>query len=190
MSSKWKRKGGQKFLMIDSYVYRSAAFRALLPAERVAYEEMKWRYDGTNNGRIGLGCAELADALHARSKDTASRALAGLQAKGFIAKTKASAFNVKHRATTEWRLTEYRDDVTGELPTRDFIRWSPPPENKQQSDGSDAQSDGSDQGLVLPGHNRVHSPMDRTVGPVSAKSQSDGSDPYRYTRRGGTSRAQ
>ncbi|SHF60277.1 hypothetical protein SAMN02745157_2518 [Kaistia soli DSM 19436] len=186
MSSKWKRKGGQKFLMIDGAVFRSAAWKALLPAERVAYEELKWRYDGTNNGRIGLGCRELAELLHAKSKDTASRALAALQEKGFVAKAKPSGFTLKHRVATEWRLTEYRDDVTGELPTREYVRWKPPLENKTQSDGSDARSDGSDRGRIIPGANTVHSPMDRTVRPVSSKSQSDASATYRYTIGGET----
>lgn len=187
--SKWKRKGGSKFIMIDGHVMRSAAWKALLPAERVAYEEIKWRYDGTNNGRIGLGCRELAELLHAKSKDTASRALAALQEKGFIAKAKPSAFSVKTRVATEWRLTEYRDDVTGELPTKDYTRWSPLSKIKTQSDGSDRQSDGSDAARIIPGPNTTHSPMDRTVKPVSSKSQSDGSATYRYTIGGRTDAA-
>jgi len=141
MTSKWRRKGKPKFIMIEGYVKRSAAWRALTPVERAAYLEVKWRYDGHNNGRIGLGCRELADELN-MGRDTAVRALDGLQAKGFIAKVKASAFNVKNRLATEWRLTEYRCDVTGDPPTKDFTRWSP--EEISQSHPSDTQSDASD----------------------------------------------
>ena len=119
MASKFKRKGKGKFIMIEAYVKRSAGWKALTPIERSAYIEVKWRYDGLNNGRIGLGCRELADELN-MGRDTAVRALNGLQEKGFIAKVKASAFNVKNRTATEWRLTEHKCDVTGEFATKDF----------------------------------------------------------------------
>ena len=122
MSSRFKRKGKSKFLMLEGFMMRSAAWRALTPNERAAYIELKWRYDGLNNGRIGLGCRELAAALHS-SRDTAVRALAGLQEKGFTFKAKASGFSVKTRTATEWRLTEYNCNVTGELATKDFMRW-------------------------------------------------------------------
>ncbi|WP_420408286.1 hypothetical protein [Hoeflea sp.] len=124
MSGKHKRKGKSKFVMIDGYVKRSDAWKALTPVERNAYIEVKWRYDGTNNGRIGLGCRELGEELN-MSRGTADRALLGLQSKGFIAKAKSSGFNVKNRSATEWRLTEYACDVSGELPTKDFTRWQP-----------------------------------------------------------------
>ena len=181
MSSKWKRKGGKKFVMIDGYVKRSPSWAALTPIERAAYIELKWKYDGTNNGRIALGCRELA-ALINMGRDTADRALSGLVEKGFIAKAKASGFNVKHRASTEWRLTEYACDVTGELPTKDFMRW--PVQKKQQSDPSDTQSDPSDtkhaETLKIP----LHSPIRRTVRPENSNPQSDPSDTYRYTKGG------
>lgn len=137
MSNNFKRKGKQKFIMIDSYVKRCAAWRALTPIERSAYIEVKWRYDGLNNGRIGLGCRELADEIN-MSRNTADRALDALAEKGFIAKSKASAFNVKNRAVTEWRLTEYKCDVTGQLPSKEFMRWEPT--IKTQSHPRDTQS--------------------------------------------------
>lgn len=124
MSNKHKRKGKSKFIMIDGYVKRSAAWKALTPNARAVYIELKWRYDGTNNGRIGLGERELAAELNT-GRETARRALSELIEKGFVTKTKLSGFNVKHRAATEWRLTEYLCDLTGELPTKTFMRWQP-----------------------------------------------------------------
>ncbi|WLS07181.1 GntR family transcriptional regulator [Shinella sumterensis] len=121
MSSRYKRRGKSKFIMIEGYVKRSAAWRALSVTARAVYLELKWRYDGSNNGRIGLGERELATELHI-GKDTARRALQELVETGFAAKAKPSGFNVKHRAATEWRLTEYSCDVTGELPTKAFMR--------------------------------------------------------------------
>jgi DNA-binding HxlR family transcriptional regulator len=181
--SKLKRKGKSKFIMIEAYVKRSAAWKALTPIERNAYIEIKWRYDGTNNGRIGLGCRELGDEIN-MSRDTAARALDGLQEKGFVVKAKASAFSVKNRVATEWRLTEFACDVTGNPATKDFMRWGF--EKKPQSHAPDKQSHPSDtldaEQCGLPPHSRTH----LTVKPISGKPQSHPSDTYRYTMGGRT----
>ena len=181
MSSKYKRKGKGKFVMIDGYVKRSEAWKALTPIERCAYIEVKWRYDGTNNGRIGLGCRDLADELN-MGRNTANLALDGLQEKGFISKAKTSGFNVKNRAVTEWRLTEYPCDVTGELPTKDFTRWGL--SKKTQSYPADTQSYPADTTPAKTTRNAVHSPTQRTVKPISDVSQSYPADTYRYTTGG------
>lgn len=186
MGNKHKRKGKSKFIMIEAYVKRSAAWKALTPIERNAYIEVKWRYDGLNNGRIGLGCRELGDEL-GMGRDTAKRALNRLLAIGFIDKTKPSAFHVKNRAVTEWRLTEYRCDVTGELPTKAFMRWQP--EKKQQAHPSDTQAHPSDTIRAKPhdfgSDRRAH----RTVKTDLAVSQAHPSDTYRYTMGGGVDAA-
>ncbi|WP_205908977.1 hypothetical protein [Metarhizobium album] len=181
MTSKRKRKGRAKFIMIDGYVKRSAAWKALSPIERSAYLEVKWRYDGMNNGRIGLGCRELADEIN-MGRTTASKALDELQAKGFIVKAKPSAFHIKNRAVTEWRLTEYRCDVTGDLPSKDFTRWAD--EKKQQSAPADTQSVPADTYPLRTEENRSGSPFQRTVKLVLADQQSAPVDTYRYTMEG------
>ncbi|HEV7285903.1 MAG TPA: hypothetical protein VGN75_13695, partial [Kaistia sp.] len=178
MSSRHKRKGQSKFFMIPGFMYRSEAYQSLMPAEKVAYQELKWRFDGSNNGRIGLGCRELAEVLNTKSKTTATKALAVLVEKGFIVKTKASGFSVKHRAATEWRLTEYPCDVTGQLPTKEFLRWRAPRENKTQSSERDTQSSEGDTTALKMHQNRVHSPSEGTVKPDSQVSQS--SERYTY----------
>ncbi|MFK4824686.1 hypothetical protein ACI0FM_07830 [Paenochrobactrum sp. BZR 588] len=178
MSNKFKRKGKSKFIMIDSYVKRSPAWKALTPVERAVYIEVKWRYDGVNNGRIGLGLRELAEEIN-MGRDTAGRALDALVGYGFIVKTKASAFNVKNRAATEWRLTEYTCDVTGELPTKTFMKWEP--KKKQQSHASDTQSHASDCTVEKVAQKSAHSRTHRTVMPIFDVSQSHPSDTYIYT---------
>ena len=184
--SRFKRKGKQKFLMIESYIFKSAAWRALTPVERAAYLEVKWRYDGLNNGRIGLGVRELSEALQT-SKDTANRALIGLIDKGLTKKAKASGFNMKNRMATELRLTEYRCDVTGELPTKEFMRWQPA--EKAQSDRKDVQSDRKDNRPPKILQNSPHSPMRGTVRPISGNAQSDWTDTYSITMGGTTDAA-
>ncbi len=43
--------------------------------------------------------------------------------RGFVVQTKRGAFSLKARHATEWRLTEFGDDVTDALATKDFARW-------------------------------------------------------------------
>ncbi|SDP46060.1 hypothetical protein SAMN05428967_2221 [Phyllobacterium sp. YR620] len=186
MSNKHKRKGKSKFIMLDGYVKRSTAWKALTPIERNAYLEVKWRYDGLNNGRIGLGCRELADEL-GMSRNTADRALDRLMQIGFITKSKPGAFSVKNRAVTEWRLTEYQCDVTGELSTKDFMKWAP--EKKPQSHPRDTQSHPRDRTTENRDENANHSPISGTVKPNFAKPQSHPRDTYRYTIGGKTDAA-
>jgi DNA-binding MarR family transcriptional regulator len=142
---------------------------------------LKERYNGNNNGRVGLSVRDLADALLS-SKDTASRALKGLQAKGFITVMKRSAFSVKNRTSTEYGLTEYACDITGNLATKEFMKWRP--EKNQQSDQKDAQSDRKDSVPAKMLDNATHSPPGRTVKPRSCNSQFDRKDTYRSTTRG------
>ena len=181
MTSKYRRKGQSKHIRIDGYVKRSDAWKSLSPVERCAYLEMKWRYNGYNNGFIGLGCRELAAEI-GMGRTTASQALEGLLAKGFVAKAKPSAFSVKNRAATEWRLTEYKDDATGELASKDFMRWRP--EKKQQSVPPVTQSAPADTPTRKSPENGGHSPLHRTVKPNSAVSQSAPADTYISTMGG------
>jgi hypothetical protein len=164
--------------MIDGYVKRSPAWKALTPVERNAYIEVKWRYDGTNNGRIGLGCRELAEEL-SMSRNTADRALHTLVSLGFIVVAKPSAFHVKNRAATEWRLTEYGCDVTGDLPSKEFMRWEP--KKKQQSHPRDTQSHPRDCDPVERAEKHADSPTHGTVKPLFQISQSHPRDTYRST---------
>ena len=103
---------------------RTAAWRDLDCVARCAYVELASRYagPGSNNGRIPFSLREMAEALGS-SKATAMRAMARLQDHGFAVMTKQGAFRVKARTATEWRLTEFACDVTGEMATKDFMRW-------------------------------------------------------------------
>ena len=55
---------------------------------------------------------------------------------------KRSGFNVKNRAATEWRLTEYQCDVTGQLATKDFMRWTPEEKNTVRPQGHTVRPQG------------------------------------------------
>jgi len=102
----------------------SEAWRDLDTVARCVYLQLARRYGGpdSNNGRIPCSLLELADELTI-SKQTAMRALDKLQDHGFIIMVKQGAFRLKHRHATEWRLTEFRCDVTGAMATKEFARW-------------------------------------------------------------------
>jgi hypothetical protein len=104
---------------------KTEAWQSLGALERAIYIEIASRYagDGSNNGRIGYSVREAA-ATFKVGKSSAARALAILQDRGFIVARQKGAFTLKVRHSTEWRLTEFGCDVTGELPTKEFTRWS------------------------------------------------------------------
>ena len=94
--------------------------------------EVAQRYNGSNNGAIGLGVREAGQALHVRPQ-TAGLAFKVLVAKGFLRVSRDSAFNVKSKLAREWIVTlfPFRDSSTN-----DFMRWRPeaaPPRPKVRS---------------------------------------------------------
>ena len=184
-TSRYKRKGKSKFLMLEGYIYRSAAWQSLTPNDKTVYFELKWRYDGFNNGRIGLGERELAEALRI-SRETARRSLAHLIEKGFIEKTRLSGFNVKNRMATEWRITEYACDRTGHPASKEFMRW-PPPEN--HFTGAPIDHTGANNALCpqeIP-KKRAHRGISGPVRTVSGISQGRNRSTYNITIQGGDS---
>jgi hypothetical protein len=116
--------GNGRYVALTHWMMRTDAWRSLSTVARCAYIELSARYagPGSNNGRLPYSLREMAEALNV-SKMTAQRALHILQDRGFIVETKRGAFSLKERHATEWRLTEFGDDVTGALSTKDFARW-------------------------------------------------------------------
>src|SRR5262249_13789509 len=58
-------------------------------------------------------------------KSTAGRLLEELEVKGFIVVEKVGVYG--RRTAAEYYVTLHRNDVTGEVPTKAFMRWLPPP---------------------------------------------------------------
>jgi DNA-binding transcriptional regulator YhcF (GntR family) len=119
-----------RHIRLYHWLLKSEAWRSLGATPRAIYIEIASRYagQGTNNGRIPYSSREGAEALGV-SKATAWRALASLKERGFIVPTKIGTFTLKVRHSTEWRLTEFSCDVTHEMPTKDFMRWSAEKQN-------------------------------------------------------------
>jgi DNA-binding transcriptional regulator YhcF (GntR family) len=116
--------GTDRYVALKHWMMRTEAWRSLDCVARCAYIEMAARYAGrgSNNGRLPYSLREMAEALNV-SKMTALRAFHKLQERGFIVETKRGAFSLKLRHATEWRLTEFGDDRTGALATKNFAQW-------------------------------------------------------------------
>jgi hypothetical protein len=114
--------GPPRFLKLEHWMLRTAAWRSLGPAPRALYVEIAQRFNGANNGEISMSVREAADLIHV-AKDTAAKAFHELEAKGFIARALCGSFNWKLRHATTWILTEH---PVGDRPvTKDFARWEP-----------------------------------------------------------------
>src|SRR6266446_3408822 len=79
-------------------------------------------HDGTNNGRLGLSVRRASERCRI-ARGTAQRALVELQDRGFVDCMTKGAFSRKAPHATEWRLTWWSCDVTGELASKKFMNW-------------------------------------------------------------------
>jgi len=103
--------------MLDSPAYLSLG----CPARAVLVEIAKV-YDGFNNGRLGMSVRTLARRCRL-APSTVSRALADLQERGFVECVTRGSFSRKIQHASEWRLTWWECNVTGELASKRFMSW-------------------------------------------------------------------
>lgn len=118
------RRKMKSFIGLERYIFECAAHRSLSLAARAALLELGNLYNGSNNGRIALSALGLSKRI-ATGRATSGRALKELEAKGFIEPVRQGGFNIKsgEKRATEWRLTSERCNVTGNKPSRNFMRW-------------------------------------------------------------------
>jgi hypothetical protein len=119
MSRKNSQRSRLPFTQMFEWVMNSQAWRGLSPQSRCVYVELKRLYNGRNNGQLGFGARGAAAAI-GMSASSANRFLKELEEHGFIRRQTESSFGQK-RLTIEWCLTECRNDVLSEPPTKDFI---------------------------------------------------------------------
>lgn len=110
------------FVMLERSLLRSAAYRSLTPAARAVLVEILNRYYGHNNGQIGLSVRSAAETCKI-GKNTANRAFHELVEKGFIVCVTPGGFSRKTRHAAEWRVTHRRCDVTGQRPSKDYLKY-------------------------------------------------------------------
>jgi hypothetical protein len=116
-----KRTNAERYVRLTHSMMKTEAWRSLDCNARAIYIEIAARYGGNNNGRIGFSARQAVQAVHI-SKTTAIRAIADLQDRGFIVAVVKGRFD-RQRHATEWRLTEFRCDITGAPASRDFDLW-------------------------------------------------------------------
>jgi hypothetical protein len=132
--SKNKRHRPERYVKLRYWLLDSAAWQSLPGGACALYVKMAQRYNGSNNGRIPYSVRETARAVHV-SQGMAKYLLDVLQDRGFIVCTKRGAFSLKTgREASQWRLTEYDNDVIAEYATKEFMRWRPPEAKESPSE--------------------------------------------------------
>jgi hypothetical protein len=162
-----KPRNKQRFVQLFHWLLKSAAWKDLDTVARSIYVELTYRYNGSNNGRIGYSARQAGQDLKI-SKDTAARGLRSLEAHGFIVVEKRGAFHCKVRHASEYRLTIYDSDVASymnKLATKEFMRW---PEIQNS----------------VP----AVRPTVSAIGPIDPSSRTGGHQNHRYGPRGRTGR--
>src|SRR4029077_15251764 len=105
------------------WLLESSAYLSLSCPARAVLLEIARGHDGTNNGRLGLSGRRASQRCNI-ARGTAQRALVELQERGFVDCMTKGAFSRKAPHATEWRLTWWSCDVTGELASKKFMSWA------------------------------------------------------------------
>lgn len=126
-SKKKGRKLGESFIRVFRDTMKTPAWKSLSSHARSVFLQIRFRYTGFNNGRIGCSIRELVDECGI-AKNTVRNALDELQAKGFLVETQAGSFHRKtgQSRASEWRLTDLECDMTDRKATRDYLKYKPP----------------------------------------------------------------
>ena len=114
----------ERFVSLPHHMLRSPAWRSLSSVTRCIFLELAAIYNGGNNGFIALSTRDAAKHVRC-SKDTAARALVELTERGFIVCCSRGHFDRKSPHASEYRLTLYPCDRTGEKASKGFMGWQP-----------------------------------------------------------------
>jgi len=115
---------GPTFVQLHRDMLDSLAWLSLSAQDQAAYLAILRRYNGFNNGEIACSARQIAEWAHI-NKDTACKCAERLIDRGLIECMVPGGFSRKTRHATEWRLTAFSCDKTGQSSTRDFKRWRP-----------------------------------------------------------------
>jgi hypothetical protein len=118
-----KRQGDRqdRYFQLHHYMLKTEAWTALSAPARAVYVQIGYRYNGANNGRLSFSVRDAASECKL-ARDTASRALRELISLGFIEETRHGGLSRKTRIASEWRLTAFKCDLTGNLKTSLFMQ--------------------------------------------------------------------
>jgi DNA-binding transcriptional regulator YhcF (GntR family) len=116
-----KRLGSPHVRLYD-WLLNSPAYLSLSSSARAVLIEILHGYNGRNNGQIGLSVRRASERCNI-ARGTALRAFIELQEKGFIELVTKGAFSRKVPHASEWRVTLWDCDVTGEMASKKFMSW-------------------------------------------------------------------
>jgi hypothetical protein len=138
-----RARGEARHVRLYYWLLECPAWRDLNPVEQALYLLLCQRYNGANNGRLGLSVRDAGEALHV-GKNTAARAFQGLQVHGFVVMVRKGHFDRKQRHASEWKLTAFDCDVTGEPASKAFMRWG-----REGKHGPSHGTDGPSGGTII-----------------------------------------
>lgn len=114
-----------RFMTIPLDLLQSQAFLSLSLRARSAFLVLAERFNGFNNGRIGLSIDNLGAALGNQNHAANSRAIGELMDRGIV-ECMSDANHVKSKAR-EYRLTFIASgDAPGQQATNEWRDWTPP----------------------------------------------------------------
>ncbi len=121
---KWRKRratnSASRHVRLHHWLLNSPAYKSLGVCARALLIEYYRRYNGSNNGDIGLSVRDAASALGV-AVGTVRKAIVELEERGFIRANQRGAFRWKARHATTWILTEF--EYAGQPPTKAFMRW-------------------------------------------------------------------
>jgi len=136
-NSTGRSEGDPRHVRLHRYLLESIAYRALSPLGRACLVELYSLFNGSNNGDLHPGVRWMAMRLNV-APNTACKAFSEVQQHGFARPRELGAFTRKDRKATTWILTEF--EFAGQLPTKDFMRWSGT--NQKQKSVANSDLDG------------------------------------------------
>ena len=115
---------GKPFIGLPAAVIYSPAYQHLGAVPRAVLLELLGRFNGYNNGKIGMSYRELADRLNTKSLKGIGPAIVDLHSHGFIDVTAEGKW--KPREARLYRLTFISSGAHGQVAaTNDYARWTP-----------------------------------------------------------------
>jgi hypothetical protein len=147
VNKKGRSSGGGRFVALHEFMQDTPAWRSLKPSDRAVYIEVARVYNGTNNGFLARSVRQLSDLANV-NKDTAGKCLIHLVDVGFLECATPGGYSRKTPHAAEWRLTQYRCDRTGAVPSKAFLQWRPKSKTRSPESGQSVRKEGTVGGLM------------------------------------------
>lgn len=120
---KSNKKGAGRHVQLPEWLQVLEAWRTMPVGPRALYVELKWRFNGVNDGRVILSYRDAARAINAH-RNTVGRWFTELEERGFIVMAQAPYLGPTGIGkSSHWTLTEYPTDDMKPA-TKAFMRWS------------------------------------------------------------------